>query len=63
MLKILLLRFQSWTPVDTLDECKWIQCINPPSPPAESLIVFAWDGTPIGRIYTSAISVVYTLNI
>ena len=21
---------KSWTPVDTLDNCKWIQCINPP---------------------------------
>ena len=21
---------KTWTPVDTLDECVWIQCINPP---------------------------------
>jgi hypothetical protein len=21
---------KSWTPVDTLDSCVWVQCINPP---------------------------------
>ena len=21
---------KTWTPVDSLDECTWIQCINPP---------------------------------
>ena len=21
---------KTWTPIDTLDECVWIQCINPP---------------------------------
>ena len=38
---------KSWTPVDTLDSCNWVQCLNPPDPPEEHLLRLDWDGLPV----------------
>ena len=38
---------KSWTPVDTLDSCNWVQCLNPPDPPEEHLLELDWDGLPV----------------
>ena len=36
-----------WTLPDQLDPCVWVQCINPPSPPASSQLRLVWDGAPV----------------
>ena len=38
---------KSWTPVDSLDSCNWVQCLNPPDPPEEHLLELDWDGLPV----------------
>ena len=37
----------SWTLTDTLDECRWVQCLYPPDPPAESGLLLTWTGDPV----------------
>ena len=37
----------SWTLYDSLDDCVWTQCINPPDPPAAALIMSTWSGDPV----------------
>ena len=32
--------------MDSLNACVWVQCIDPPSPPAETDLVSTWDGEP-----------------
>ena len=38
---------KSWTPVDNLDTCNWVQCLNPPDPPEEHLLELDWDWMPV----------------
>ena len=37
----------SWTVEDSLDECVWVQCINPPLPPTDTALLLLWDGDPV----------------
>ena len=37
----------SWTPVDTLDDCIWVACLYPPNPPEEAFIKYTWTGDPV----------------
>ena len=37
----------SWTQYDTLDDCVWVQCLYPPEPPSESLLMSTWSGDPV----------------
>jgi hypothetical protein len=38
---------KTWSPVDTLHPCGWVQCLNPPAPPADSFLMLDWDGEPV----------------
>lgn len=33
----------TWTPLDTLDPCVWVQCLYPPQPPPESNMILVWE--------------------
>ena len=37
----------SWTMVDTLDDCIWVACLYPPDPPEEAFIKSTWTGDPV----------------
>ena len=39
---------KTWSPGPDLDQCDWVACLKPPSPPAfTNLRVTDWDGLPI----------------
>ena len=38
---------KTWTQHDYLDDCIWIQCLYPPSPPHESNLDMLWIGDPV----------------
>merc|ERR1719397_757746 len=38
---------QTWTPMDTLDDCDWTACLYPPDPPPESLLLSLWSEEPV----------------
>ena len=39
---------RTWTPTHILDECEWVACLRPPTPPKETnLRSTDWDGEPI----------------
>ena len=38
---------QTWTPMDTLDDCDWTACLYPPDPPPESQLLSLWSGDPV----------------
>ena len=44
---------KSWTPVDYLEPCTWVQCINPPDPPPGTNLVSLWDEAPVGFFNSS----------
>ena len=33
----------TWTPLDYLDPCVWVQCLYPPQPPPESNMLLVWE--------------------
>ena len=33
----------TWTPLDFLDPCVWVQCLYPPQPPPESNMLLVWE--------------------
>ena len=33
----------TWTPLDSLDPCVWVQCLYPPQPPPESNMLLVWE--------------------
>ena len=37
----------SWTPVDTLDDCIWVACLYPPDPPEGAFLKSTWIGDPV----------------
>ena len=37
----------SWTMVDTLDDCIWVACLYPPDPPEGAFIKSTWTGDPV----------------
>ena len=37
----------SWTKVDYVDECVWVQCMYPPAPPPETLLADTWNMEPV----------------
>ena len=37
----------TWTKVDTIDDCVWVQCLYPPTPPPETLLTDTWSGDPV----------------
>ena len=49
---------KTWTPVNELDTCVWVACINPPTAPYESKMKVNWDGNPVN--FTNNIT--YTCN-
>ena len=38
---------KTWGPVDSLDQCSWVQCLYPPDPPIENAIMVDWDQQPV----------------
>lgn len=38
---------KTWTVYDTIDECVWTQCLNPPDPPPGTLLASTWSGEPV----------------
>ena len=37
----------TWTKLDYIDECVWVQCLYPPTPPPETLLTDTWSGDPV----------------
>ena len=34
----------TWTARDYLDDCVWTQCLSPPEPPQNNLVISTWSG-------------------
>ena len=37
----------TWTTRDYVDECVWTQCLYPPEPPGNTLLLSTWGGDPV----------------
>ena len=37
----------TWTARDYLDSCVWTQCLYPPEPPENTLLLSTWDSEPV----------------
>ena len=49
---------KTWSPINELDDCVWVACVDPPQPPFASRMVVDWDGIPVN--FTDDFS--YTCN-
>ena len=38
---------KTWTLVDSLDDCIWVQCLYPPEPPPNTHLSLTWNGEPV----------------